>query len=74
MIRPLLSGEELQRYEADGFVALGPILDEDERLALLATGPRHRPSVTDRTTPVLADRHPWMVRGDAPRDPEPEPG
>ena len=45
MIRPLLSGEELQRYEADGFVALGPILDEDERLALLDAEQRHRPSV-----------------------------
>lgn len=44
MIRPLLDGDDLERYRTDGYVALGPILDADRCAELLDVERRHRPA------------------------------
>ncbi len=46
MERALLSDDELAQYERDGYVVLGRIVDEEERLALVAAEAQHRPDWT----------------------------
>jgi len=46
MQRPLLREDELEQYHRDGYVVLGRIVDEQDRLALLAAEQRHRPERT----------------------------
>jgi len=43
VIRPLLDGDDLERYRTDGYVALGPILDDDQCAALVEVEQRYRP-------------------------------